>query len=102
NSNSIDWAICWQNRMSSVELLHPDIADKDLGGSFDFDPEEAGLIIRGLGIVIDEDRHELAVENMHAGAASGDDRIFVPVVHFRECAERLTVADLAHQTFSPE
>lgn len=85
-----------------LEFFDPYVADGDFGGGFDFYAEEAGLVVGGVGVVIDHDGHELAVDDLDEGAAAGDDDVFVPIVFFDEGAELGTVADGAHELFFGE
>src|SRR5260370_20192909 len=98
--SELDFSRTRREIRSSVQLLHPDVAHRNLGGRLDLYAEQAGLIVRRSRVVVDHHRHQLAVQNVDAGAAAGDDRVLVPVVHLDDLAEDLAVADIAHEPLS--
>ena len=97
----------WRNALfvsadpESVQFLDPDIPDRDFGGSaFELDADLAGLVVGGGRIVVDQDRHQLAVEDMDHGAAARDDLVLVPIVDLHVTAERAAIADRADELWA--
>src|SRR6185295_3985422 len=87
-------------RLSSIQLLHPDVANVDLGGGLYLDAEQSRLIVRGSRIIVDHDGHQLSVQDMHARAAARDYSVLVPVVHLGERAQGRAISDIAHELFA--
>src|SRR6185312_8461609 len=59
----------------------------------------AGLVVGGIRVVVDVDGHELAIDDVHANGAAGDDGVLIPLVRLHEIAERRAIADDAHEAF---
>src|ERR1700675_3890193 len=90
------------NALESVQLLQPKAADRYFADGLELDAEQAGLVVGRLGVVVDQHGHQLAVQDVDAGAAPGDDSELVPVVHFDQAAEGLAVADGAQKALLTE
>jgi len=82
-----------------IQFFHPDVADENFRDGFDLDAEVAGLVVGGIRVVVDIHGHELAVDDVHADGAAGDDGVLVPIVCLHEFAEIGAVTDVAHQAF---
>ncbi len=81
-----------------VEGFEVDVADEDAGwGAFELDTDLAGEIVGGVGIVVDEDGHEVAVDEVEEDAAAGDDFVLVPVVGADVAAEGFAVFEGADE-----
>src|SRR5258708_2473741 len=80
-----------------VESAQPDIAHGDFARlAFDLEADESRLVIDGVLIVIDEDRHQLAVHDVHHHTAARDDLVIVPFVDLHIATECLLVADIGN------
>ena len=55
------------------------------------------MVVGGVGVVVDVDGHELAVDDVDEGAASRDDVVLVPVIDFDVATEGGSVADVAYK-----
>src|SRR4051812_33295888 len=77
----------------SVEVPEPDIAHRDLARlTFDLEADQSRLIVGGVFVVIDEDRHQLTVHDVHHHAAARNDLVVIPLVDHHVSTERLFVA----------
>src|ERR1700722_182179 len=73
------------------EFFQPDIAHEDFAGTFNFKTDQAALA-EFRGVVIDEDRHHMSVDNVGHGGSAGDDVKLIPIVDFYIAAEFVLVA----------
>src|SRR6185437_13767361 len=84
--------------LKSIDLAQPDVTNRDLCRcSFELDADESGDVVGALEVVIDEDRHQLAVDDVHHHRAPGDDLVLVPAVDVDVTAERLPRCDGADE-----
>jgi hypothetical protein len=88
-----------RSSLASVEGSQPDVAHGDLARlALDLEADESRLIIDGVFIVIDEDRHQLAVHDVHHDPSAGDDLVVVPFIHLHVAAQGLLVTDVRDET----
>ena len=77
--------VIWLNpreRDRLIESPEPDIAHGDLARlTFDLEANESRLVIDGIFIVIDKDRHQLAIHDVHHHTPACDDLVVVPFIH---------------------
>src|SRR6185437_8069289 len=84
--------------LKSVDLAQPDVADGDLRGcSLEFNADESGDVVGAFEVVVDEDRHELAVDDVHHHRTAGDDLVLIPSIDVDVAAECLPRRDGADE-----
>ena len=81
-----------------IQLLDPNVPHEQFCNGLNLNSKIAGLIVGGIRIVIDIDGHKLAVHDVHASAAAGDDRVLIPLVGLHEAAEFFAIADSAQES----
>src|SRR5262245_38488720 len=81
----------------SVDLLDPHVPHGNLRRRLDLDAEPARLIVGRGRIVVDHDRHQLAVDDVRERAAARDDNVLIPVVRLDDRAECPAIGDRAHE-----
>src|SRR5690349_6332155 len=71
----------WERLVISerLEFLQPDVTNTDFPRALDFKADQATLL-EHAGIVVDQNRHHVSVDQMSHGAPAGDDVQLVPVV----------------------
>src|SRR6185312_5905208 len=84
--------------LKSVDLAQPDVSDGYLRRrSFELDTDETGDVVGALEVVVDEDGHQLAIDNVHHHRPARDDLVLIPAVDVDVAAECLTWRNVGNE-----
>src|SRR5882724_3158468 len=93
------FAADFRDRTALVNFFNPNIPHVELGDRFDLNSKKTRLVIRGRRVIVDQDGHDLPIDDVDTRAAPGDHRVIIPVVSAHEFPECRAIADISHQAF---
>src|SRR5579871_51193 len=81
---------------SPLQFLEPDVPNADLAGSFDLEANQTALAELSR-IIIDQDGHDVAVDDVSHGISARDEVQLIPIVDVNVPGERLAIAERGQQ-----